>query len=120
MSYLSYTGAAAVMVVLAVVLDCLILKTILIRRRAFWTAYAIVLLFQLLTNAVLTGLPVVRYNADRILGPRIAYAPVEDLFFGFSMILTTLAIWVWLGATRAPRPERRPGRAEEVPPPPES
>ncbi|SDJ14157.1 lycopene cyclase domain-containing protein [Frankineae bacterium MT45] len=106
---MTYTAVAVLMVAAAVGLDCLILKTILIRRRAFWTSYGIVLIFQLAVNAFLTGLPVVRYNPNEILGLRIAYAPVEDLLFGFAMILTTLAIWVWLGAERAPRRARRPG-----------
>jgi lycopene cyclase domain-containing protein len=40
---------------------------------------------------------VVRYNPDAILGLRIVYAPVEDLAFGFALVLTTLSVWVRLG-----------------------
>jgi hypothetical protein len=25
------------------------------------------------------------------------YAPVEDLVFGFALVLTTCVVWVWLG-----------------------
>jgi lycopene cyclase domain-containing protein len=46
---------------------------------------------------VLTGLPVVRYDADVIIGWRYASAPVEDLLFGFAMVLLSLSTWVWLG-----------------------
>ena len=57
------------------------------------TAYAIVIVFQLLMNGVLTGLDVVVYDERAIWGPRIAYAPVEDLLFGFAMVTLTLASW---------------------------
>ena len=103
---MSYTQLALLAVAVAVGLDELVLRTHLLRRKAFWTAYAIVLGFQLLVNGVLTGVPVVRYNPDTILGPRIVYAPVEDLLFGFSMVLVTLAIWVWSGRRTVARPTR--------------
>ena len=72
------------------------LRTWLLVSKAFWQAYAILLFFQLLVNGALTGLNVVRYNPRDILGPRIAYAPVEDLAFGFALILLTLAPWARL------------------------
>jgi lycopene cyclase domain-containing protein len=96
----SYTELAVAGVVVAVVVDCLLLRTTLVLRQAFWTAYAIVLLGQLLVNGVLAGVPVVRYNADAILGTRFVYAPVEDLLFGFAMVLITLSTWVFLGRAR--------------------
>jgi lycopene cyclase domain-containing protein len=103
---MSYTVLAILAVVIAGVIDQLLLRTNLLRRKAFWTSYAIVLAFQLIVNGVLTGLPVVRYNGNDILGARIAYAPVEDLLFGFSMVLFTLTMWVWLGRRRVGRPTR--------------
>lgn len=104
---MNYTVLAVVGVLAAVVVDGLLLRTCLLRRRGFWAAYAIVLFFQLVTNGVLTGLPVVQYNPDRILGLRIVYAPVEDLLFGFAMVTVTLSLWTWLGArARTPRPRR--------------
>ena len=97
---------AVVAVLVAATLDLFIVRTRLLRRRAFWTAYAIVLAFQLIVNGVLTGLPVVRYDPSTIIGLRVVYAPVEDLLFGFSMVLLTLTTWVWLG--RGERGCRRP------------
>lgn len=94
---MSYTVAAALGVFGAVLLDVAILRTRLVTRRTFWAAYPIVLAFQLLANGVLTGRGVVSYNPDAILGPRVVHAPVEDLGFGFALILTTLALWVRLG-----------------------
>jgi lycopene cyclase domain-containing protein len=93
----SYTALACVGVVLAAVLDHLVLRTNLLRRKAFWVSYAIIVVFQLLVNGLLTGLGVVRYDRHRIIGWRVAYAPVEDLLFGFALVTVTLSTWVWLG-----------------------
>lgn len=103
---MSYTALAVLAVVGAVLVDLLVLRTRLLGRRVFWTAYGIVLFFQLLVNGVLTGLPVVVYEPAAILGPRIGYAPVEDLLFGFAMVTLTLAAWVRLGR-RTGRPRGR-------------
>src|SRR3712207_9266445 len=78
----------------------------MVTRRVFWVAYAIVIAFQLLMNGVLTGLDVVTYDPDTIWGPRIAYAPVEDLLFGFAMVTLTLASWAAVNR-RANNPRRR-------------
>lgn len=108
---MTYTQLAVLGVVAVVVLDLAVLRTRLLRRRAFWTAYAIVVLFQLVTNAILTGFRIVRYDGDAIVGSstpadapppflgdgRIAYAPFEDLLFGFTLVVLTLVLWVWLG-----------------------
>jgi lycopene cyclase domain-containing protein len=93
----TYTALAALGVVAAVLVDTVLLRTWLLRRRTYWTAYAIVLFFQLVTNGVFTGLDIVRYDPGAILGPRIAVAPVEDLLFGYAMVTLTLSTWVWLG-----------------------
>ena len=94
---MSYTSLAVVGVIVAVLVDIVVLRTILLRSKAFWTAYAIVLVFQLITNGLLTGLPVVRYAPNAIIGWRLVYAPVEDVLFGFAMVLVTLSVWVRLG-----------------------
>ena len=103
---MSYTWAALAGIAVAVLLDQIVLRTNLLRRKAFWVAYAIMVGFQLVINGVLTGLPVVRYDPDVIVGWRIVYAPIEDLLFGFALVVITLSIWVRLDA-RAQRPERR-------------
>ena len=56
--------------------------------------------FQLLSNGVLTGRGVVRYAPEAITGLRVAYAPVEDLMFGFALVLFTLSLWVAGGRRR--------------------
>ena len=100
---MTYTVAAALGVLAAVLLDTVVLRTRLLARRAFWATYPIVLFFQLVSNGILTGRGIVRYAPSAVLGLRIAYAPVEDLAFGFALVLATLSCWVWWG-----RRERRP------------
>ncbi len=108
---MSYTVLALAGLALALVLDLAVLRTRLVRRRLFWVAYAIIIAFQLISNGVLTYRHVVRYDSGTILGLRIAGAPVEDLAFGFSLVLQTLSWWVWWGRTTGRgRPARAPDR----------
>jgi lycopene cyclase domain-containing protein len=93
----SYTALAVVAVLATLLCDLAVLRTRLLFRRVYWVSYAIVLAFQLLVNGVLTGRRVVRYDPGTITGLRIAYAPVEDLMFGFALVTLTLSVWVWLG-----------------------
>jgi lycopene cyclase domain-containing protein len=121
----TYTQLALAGVAATVVLDLTVLRTRLLTRKAFWVAYAIVLFFQLVTNGVFTGLRIVRYDGDVIVGSshpvflgdgRIAYAPVEDVLFGFALVVSSMALWVWWGRRglqRTPRsgpPRWWPGR----------
>ena len=110
---MTYTAAAAVAVVAAVLVDTLVLRTRLLRTGTWWVAYGIVLFFQLLTNGWLTGRGIVRYSGAAILGSgrivafgagRLAFAPVEDLAFGFALVLMTTSAWVAVG-----RRDRRGG-----------
>jgi len=112
----TYTQQAVAGVLVSVVLDLWVLGTRLVTRKAFWTSYAIIVFFQLVTNGVLTGLKVVRYDPATIVGSsavpflgagRIAFAPVEDLLFGFALVLQTLSWWVFWG--RRLRPPASPG-----------
>lgn len=94
---MSYTQLALLGVAGAVFVDTVLLRTWLVRRRTYWTAYAIVLFFQLVANGILTGFDIVRYDPGAILGWRVASAPVEDILFGYAMVTLTLSSWVWLG-----------------------
>jgi lycopene cyclase domain-containing protein len=94
---MSYTVLAVLGVIVAVAVDVIVIRTMLLRRKAFWVAYSIMVFFQLVTNGLLTGIPVVRYDPHTIIGWRLVYAPVEDLLFGFALVLVTLTLWVRLG-----------------------
>ncbi|HEY2831072.1 MAG TPA: lycopene cyclase domain-containing protein [Sporichthyaceae bacterium] len=116
---MSYTVAAVLAVLVALVVDRWGVRTRLIGRAEFWIAYGIVLFFQLLTNGWLTGRHIVRYDADVVLGGsravflgsgRVAYAPVEDLLFGFALVLWTWTWWDWFGRRDADGQARRARR----------
>ena len=94
---MSYTELAIVALLLAGALDLFIIKSRLLVKKVFWTSYAIILPFQLLTNWWLTSRNLVMYQSNTIIGVRIASAPLEDLAFGFSLILSVLSMWVFWG-----------------------
>jgi lycopene cyclase domain-containing protein len=94
---MSYTAAALLGVAGALAVDLFVLRTRLVRRAVFWATYPLIIVFQLISNGILTGRHIVIYDPAAIIGRRIAYAPVEDLLFGFAMVLLTLSVWVWLG-----------------------
>lgn len=108
---MTYTQLALLAVVAVVVADLWVMRTGMVRRRVFWTSYAIIVFFQLITNGMFTGFGVVKYDGDAIIGGtsptegpppflgdgRIAFAPVEDLLFGFALILLSLSLWVYWG-----------------------
>jgi lycopene cyclase domain-containing protein len=102
----TYTAIAVLAALLAVAVDRWPARTRLTSSAAWWTAYSIIVVFQLLTNGWLTGRRIVRYDPDTIIGGdrvrfvgdgRLGFAPVEDLAFGFALVLTTCVVWVWLG-----------------------
>lgn len=108
---MSYTTLAVLGVLVAVALDRWVARTRLTSTRDWWAAYAIIIFFQLVTNGWLTGRGIVRYDPDTIVGNdrvtflgdgRLAYAPVEDLAFGFALVLTSCVAWVWLGRRADP------------------
>lgn len=108
---MTYTQLALLGVLITVTADLFVFKTKLLTRRVFWVSYSIVIFFQLVTNGILTGFGIVKYDGEAIIGSpspqdtapaifgdgRIMFAPVEDLFFGFSLVLLTLVLWVWIG-----------------------
>ena len=99
---MSYTQIAIDAVILALLLDLFALRTQLVGRKIFWTSYLIILVFQLLTNWWLTSRNIVMYNAHEIIGKRLAGAPLEDLLFGFSLILSVQTLWVHFGRKERP------------------
>ena len=88
-----YSDIALNAVFLAVVLDLFLLKSRMMTRGIFWLTYFLILPFQLLTNWWLTSNEIVMYGLSDITGQRLAGAPIEDLLFGFSLILLTISAW---------------------------
>lgn len=92
-----YTDIAVLAFLFSVIFDLFIIKAGLLRRAVFWTSYAIILPFQLITNWWLTSRNIVMYSPEAIIGTRIASAPVEDLLFGFALILCVMNMWIFWG-----------------------
>lgn len=92
-----YTDIAIVAFIASIIADRFLIKCKLLTRKVFWTSYAIILFFQLLSNWWLTSRNIVMYNPDAIIGLRIASAPVEDLFFGFALVLLVMNLWIFWG-----------------------
>ena len=87
-------------------IDRWVARTRLTRTRDWWSAYAIIVFFQLLTNGWLTGRGIVRYDPDTILGSERVVAPRRVApalrarrgpAFGFGLVLLSCVAWTWLG-----------------------
>ena len=108
---MTYTQLGVLAVLLVIAFDLWAVRTRLVTRRLFWVSYAIIVFFQLITNGMFTGFGIVRYSGDAIIGGsspdvgppafigdgRLVFAPVEDLLFGFALVLLSLCGWIWLG-----------------------
>lgn len=93
---MSYTVLALAAVAITIFLESNVLKTGLFQRTSFYIAYSIVIFFQLITNGYLTGTEIVTYGENAIMGIRIVNAPLEDLLFGFSLVVLTMSVWLKL------------------------
>jgi hypothetical protein len=107
----TYTQLAIIGALVVIALDLYVFKTCLLKRKVFWASYSIVIFFQLITNGILTGFGIVEYDGAAIIGSstpedspptfigdgRLVFAPIEDLLFGFCLVVLTLIIWIWLG-----------------------
>ncbi|CAB4819108.1 unannotated protein [freshwater metagenome] len=94
---MNYTGIALTAFLFSILFDLYIIKSRLLTRAVFWTSYAIIVFFQLITNWWLTSREIVMYDPDAIIGLRIASAPAEDLFFGFALVLSVMNLWIYWG-----------------------
>ena len=92
-----YTDIAILAFSISILADIFLFKAKLVFRKVFWTSYAIIIFFQLITNWWLTSRNIVMYKSDAIIGVRVASAPIEDLFFGFALVLLVINMWVCWG-----------------------
>ena len=100
---------------------CLFLKFVL---KINWfgkaaSVYLILLIPFLIVNGILTGTgleePVVRYNNSEIVGLRLLTIPVEDIFYGFELILLNLFIYLQLLRKKEFRKKIRPASEKMAP-----
>lgn len=106
---MTYTQLSVFAVVVVVLFDVVILRTNLVRKKVYWVSYAIIIGFQFVTNGLFTGLQIVKYRDFAIVGTesptdsappfigdgRLFFAPIEDLGFGFSLVLLSMSLWVF-------------------------
>lgn len=78
--------------IIVIVLD-LILGTRILRQKLFWVFWVVVTVLMVVVNGYLTWRPIVIYNEAKMLGIRLITIPLEDFFFGFSLIGLNLIIW---------------------------
>jgi len=99
---MSYTALSALAVVVVLLLDLVVVRTRIVLTRQWWICYAICFLGQLAVNGWLTGRRIVTYADAAILGTgheqflgdwRVCYAPIEDIGFGFALVLLTIVSW---------------------------
>ena len=107
-----YAIPAVASAVAVVALELRVLRTGLFRSPSYWWTMAISGFFMIWVNGWLTKLsaPIVRYDPDQKTPWRGPWdIPVEDFFFGFSLLTLVLLLWVRQDTPEDPAPWR-PGR----------
>jgi len=87
-----YTTLALVSAIVIVAADRLTGVRVL-SRREFWIFLGVMAGFMLVTNGYLTSRPIVLYNEQFLLNVRLWTIPIEDFFYGFSLIALTIIFW---------------------------
>ena len=104
-----YAIAAVASSVAVVLLETRVLRTGIFRSPSYWFTIGISLFFMIGLNGWLTKLsaPIVRYDPDQKTPWRFPWdIPVEDYFFGFSLITLALLLWVRQDTDDDPAPWR--------------
>ncbi len=90
-----YTLLTILSLIIVFILDWF-LNTRLFFNKKFWLFQIIVVFFTTIVNGYLTGRPIVEYGEEFQLGIRIFTIPIEDYFFGFSLLTLFLIFIEWL------------------------
>ncbi len=65
----------------------------LLKRSSFYIFLLIIFIMKFLVNGFLTYTEIVQYNPRFFLDIRLTSIPIEDFFFGFSMVTLTIVLW---------------------------
>jgi len=65
----------------------------LLVRKDFWIFTVVMSGCMLLTNGYLTWRPVVLYGEAFFMTLRLGTIPIEDFFYGFSLVSLTIILW---------------------------
>lgn len=92
-----YTLLAFLSVLVTVVIDARLGVKVLLRKE-FYFFLLFILFFKFLVNGYLTAAAIVIYNPRFYLGLRLGSIPIEDFFFGFSMVTLCIVFWEYFKA----------------------
>jgi lycopene cyclase domain-containing protein len=92
-----YTLLALLSVLATAVIDRRLGVKVLLRKE-FYFFLLFILFFKFLVNGYLTGTAIVIYNPRFYLGLRLGSIPLEDFFFGFSMVTLSIVFWEYFKA----------------------
>jgi len=87
-----YTALIFLALILVMVMDVL-LDVGIVRQKRSIRFLGVVTLFILIFNGYLTARPVVLYDESYMLGFRIFTIPVEDFFYGYTLVFLTLIFY---------------------------
>jgi lycopene cyclase domain-containing protein len=87
-----YTLVSIGSVFVAILLNQL-LKTGLFKRIEYYIYLIFIMVGEMVVNGLITAKGIVKYNSDFYLGFKIGTIPLEDFFFGFSMVTATIMFW---------------------------
>ncbi len=88
---MTYPLLAIAVLIIPVLLD-FFLKTQVFSVRQNWLTLCILLVFTLVFDVILTGLPIVTYNVSSLLGVYIGSIPIEDFSYTFAMVFIPIIL----------------------------
>jgi lycopene cyclase domain-containing protein len=93
-----YTAAALAGVAVVLVTELAMVKSGILKERAYWLTVLVALAFQVPVDGWLTkhSAPIVMYEQSSTTGIRVPWdIPIEDFLFGFALITLVLSLWQW-------------------------
>ena len=88
----TYPLLALPLVLTALIVDGPLLRSRQLRRRRTWKVLGAMGLLTLVFDSLLTGIPIVTYQPDKLLGLMLGSIPLEDFSYAFAAFLLTLSI----------------------------
>ena len=107
----AYPGFSILAAAAVVLLELRVLRTGVLREKAYWIAMAIVFAFQIPVDGWMTKLsaPIVIYNPEVLSGWRWPLdIPTEEFVYAWAMLTLAIVVWEHLGRREAqPTAEER-------------
>lgn len=84
-----------------------VLHVRLLVRKEFWIFSMVMFCFTLIANGYLTSRPIVLYGEQFFMSVRLWTIPVEDFFYGFSLVTLTIVLWEYFKRKESDEAEER-------------